>query len=76
MEALSLILICAPIKNKMNDMTQIRIDKDEIQKSKLRKFLETEQIDIGNLIETLGDTHPYSLLKISTKDVEELKKKD
>ncbi len=29
---LSLILICAQIKNKMNDMTQIRIDEDEIKK--------------------------------------------
>ena len=31
-EFLSLILICAQIKNKMNDMTQIRIDEDEIKK--------------------------------------------
>ena len=31
-EDLSLILIHAPIKNKMNDMTQIRIDEDEIKK--------------------------------------------
>ena len=30
-EFLSLILICAPIENKMNDMTQIRIDEDEIK---------------------------------------------
>ena len=30
-EALSLILIYAPIKNKMNDMTQIRIYEDEIK---------------------------------------------
>ena len=57
-------------------ITKKEKDQDEIQKSKLKKFLENEQIDIGNLIETLGDTHPYSLLKISTKDVEELKKKD
>ena len=31
-EDLSLILIYAPIDNKMNDMTQIRIDEDEIKK--------------------------------------------
>ena len=57
-------------------ITKKEIDKDDIQKSKLKKFLENEQIDVGNLIETLGDTYPYSLLDISAKDVEELKKKD
>ena len=31
-EFLSLILINAPIGNKMNDMTQLRIDEDEIKK--------------------------------------------
>ena len=31
-EDLSLILIYAQIKNKMNDMTQIRVDEDEIKK--------------------------------------------
>ena len=40
-------------------------NQDDLQKSKLKKFLEKEQIDIGNLIETLGDTYPYSLLDIS-----------
>ena len=56
-------------------ITKKEKDQDEIQKSKLKKFLENEQIDIGNLIETLGDTYPYSLLDINAKDVEELKKK-
>ena len=51
-------------------------NQDDLQKSKLKKFLEKEQIDIGNLIETLGDTYPYSLLDISAEQVEELKKKD
>ena len=31
-EFLSLILICAPIENKMDDIIQIRIDEDEIKK--------------------------------------------
>ena len=52
------------------------IDKDDVQKSKLKKFLENEKIELSNLIETLGNTYPYSLLDISAKDVEELKKKD
>ena len=57
-------------------ITKKERDKDDIQKSKLKKFLENEKIDLGNLIETLGDTYPYSLLDINAKDVEELKKKD
>ena len=57
-------------------ITKKEIDKDDVQKSKLKKFLENESIDLGNLIETLNDTYPYSLLDISSKDVEELKKKD
>ena len=51
-------------------------DKDDIQKSKLKKFLENEQIDLVNLIDVLNDTYPYSISSISTKEIEELKKKD
>jgi hypothetical protein len=49
---------------------------DDIQQSKLKKFLEREQPEIDVLIDTLQNTYPYSLLDISTKDVKELKKKD
>jgi len=57
-------------------MTKKDKDEDDIQKSKLKKFLETENIELDNLIDTLQDTYPYSLLNITSDKVEDLKKKD
>ena len=51
-------------------------DKDDMQKSKLKKFLEKEQIDISNLVEVLNDTYPYSIASITANEYDELKKKD
>lgn len=51
-------------------------NKDDIQKSKLKKFLEKEQIDISNVVDVLNDTYPYSIAQITADEIEELKKKD
>lgn len=49
-----------------------RKSPDEVLKVKLRNFIRNEEIDTDVLLDVLNDTYPFSLMNISTDDLEQL----
>jgi len=49
-----------------------RKSPDEVLKVKLRNFIRNEEVDSDLLLDVLKDTYPFSLMSISTDDLERL----